>query len=226
MTITPTGDLEGALAAFGVQAGPQAGDEVPIRNRAVRIGRGPSNEVVIDDDSVSGSHARLDWDTGARAWRLTDLGSTNGTFVEGVRLAVHVPTPLPLGTSVRFGAVRLHFRAAYVEDLPSQATAASSPAASPVAPSAPASPAQRKAQLRTGAIVGGALLAAALALFGIQQLTRDDGAAGARGPAAAGVRGGEQGGDEPARPRLPVPSEPTPESEPIRIPPPVQLDAA
>ena len=224
MTIRPTGDLEGALAAFGVQAGPQEGDEVPIRSRTARIGRGPSNDVVIDDDSISGSHARLDWDTGARAWRLTDLGSTNGTFVEGVRLAVHVPTPLPFGTSVRFGAVRLHFRAAYVDDSVGQAPAVAPP---PVAPAAGASPAgvpptRRAAQLRTGAVVGGVLLAAALAIFGIRELVQAGGTGGAAQAAAAKVEAEKE--TEPAGPQRPMPAEPTPADEPIRIPPPVELD--
>lgn len=107
-TITPLGDTSGALATFGVQAGPLIGKDVPVRTPVAGIGRGTQNEIVIDDDSVSAAHARLEYDYGA--WRLTDLGSTNGTFVESVKLAPQVPTPLPYGASVRFGGVRLHFR--------------------------------------------------------------------------------------------------------------------
>ncbi|MET0398652.1 MAG: FHA domain-containing protein [Longimicrobiaceae bacterium] len=114
MEITPLGDRSGALAAFGIQSGPQAGKEVPVRSPVVRIGRAAGNDVVIPDDSVSATHARLEFDQGA--WRLTDLESTNGTYVEGVRLAPQVPTPLGYGSSVRFGGIPLHFRAVETAD--------------------------------------------------------------------------------------------------------------
>jgi predicted component of type VI protein secretion system len=74
----------------------------------VTVGRAAGCEVVIDDDSVSAKHARLEYDLGA--WRITDLGSTNGTAIEGTKLAPDVPTPLPYGATVRFGGVKLHFR--------------------------------------------------------------------------------------------------------------------
>jgi pSer/pThr/pTyr-binding forkhead associated (FHA) protein len=108
MSITPTGDPSGALAAFGVQVGPQAGAEVPIRLPVVSIGRGSQNDIVITDDSVSTMHARLEYRDGA--WRITDLDSRNGTYVEGLRLAPEVPTPLAYGSTVRFGGARVHFR--------------------------------------------------------------------------------------------------------------------
>ncbi|HEV2149356.1 MAG TPA: FHA domain-containing protein, partial [Longimicrobiaceae bacterium] len=114
MEITPRGDRSGALAAFGIQAGSLAGEEVPIRLPVVRIGRAAGNDIVITDDSVSATHAQVEFDEGA--WRITDLESTNGTYVEGVRLAPQVPTPLVYGASVRFGGVPLHFRAVETAD--------------------------------------------------------------------------------------------------------------
>jgi len=109
MEITPRGGEGPALAAFGVQVGPNAGEELPIRLPVVTVGRGRQNDLVLADDSVSTNHARLEYADGA--WRITDLASANGTFVESVRLAPEVPTPLPYGSSVRFGGARLHFRA-------------------------------------------------------------------------------------------------------------------
>jgi pSer/pThr/pTyr-binding forkhead associated (FHA) protein len=108
MSITPTGDPSGALAAFAVQVGPHAGEQVPVRLPVASIGQGSQNDIVLADDSVSTTHARLEYQAGA--WRLTDLGSTNGTYIEGVRLAPDVPTPLHYGSTVRFGGARLHFR--------------------------------------------------------------------------------------------------------------------
>src|SRR5207248_6489631 len=45
----------------------------------VRIGRAPDNDIVIDDPTVSGAHAELRDEAGH--WVVTDLGSTNGTYV-------------------------------------------------------------------------------------------------------------------------------------------------
>ncbi|HET7322497.1 MAG TPA: FHA domain-containing protein [Longimicrobiaceae bacterium] len=108
MDVAPTDD-SGALARFDRPAGPAAGEPLPVRTPAARIGQGPQNDVVIEDDSVSRAHAALDHEGGG--WRLTDLDSTNGTYVNGVRLAPRVPTPLPDGAEVRFGGVALLFQA-------------------------------------------------------------------------------------------------------------------
>jgi hypothetical protein len=124
MSITPTGDRSGALAALGVLAGPQTGEEVPIRQPVVTVGKGKQNDVVLADDSVSTTHARIEYWEGA--WRITDLNSANGTYVESVRLAPEVPTPLPYGSTVRFGGTRMHFRAVETAD-PDAARAAYTP---------------------------------------------------------------------------------------------------
>jgi hypothetical protein len=97
----------GPLATLGIAAGPRYGEQIPVPAPVVTIGRASGCEVLIDDDSVSAQHARLEFDLGA--WRLTDLASTNGTAIEGVKLAAQVPTPLPYGASVRIGGVKLHF---------------------------------------------------------------------------------------------------------------------
>jgi hypothetical protein len=104
-----------ALAAFAIQAGPGAGGELPVHRPVLTIGKGSQNELVLADDSVSTTHARLEYEAGG--WRLTDLGSTNGTFVEGAKLAPDTPTPLPYGAAVRLGGVRLQFHEAGEADL-------------------------------------------------------------------------------------------------------------
>lgn len=105
----------GPLAHFGVAAGPRYGEQIPVPTPVVTIGRASECDVRIDDDSVSAQHARLEYDLGA--WRITDLASTNGTAIEGVKLAPNVPTPLPYGSTVRFGGVKLQFREATDADL-------------------------------------------------------------------------------------------------------------
>jgi hypothetical protein len=98
----------GPLASLALVAGPRYGEELPIPKPVVTVGRAAGSDIVIDDDSVSASHARLEWDLGS--WRITDLASTNGTAVEGIKLAPNIPTPLPYGATVRVGGVKLQFR--------------------------------------------------------------------------------------------------------------------
>jgi len=68
---------------------------VPI----VNIGRAEYNDLVIPDDSVSSQHAKLTRREGV--WMLTDVGSTNGTMVDGERITSD--TPIAPGAFVRFG---------------------------------------------------------------------------------------------------------------------------
>jgi pSer/pThr/pTyr-binding forkhead associated (FHA) protein len=58
--------------------------EVPLGNRAITIGRGPDNDIQVDNLAVSTYHARVY----AEAGRLVveDLSSLNGTFVNGLRV--------------------------------------------------------------------------------------------------------------------------------------------
>jgi hypothetical protein len=114
MATTPGSEPTRALAKLGILAGPRIGEELPVPSPVVHVGKGSQNEVVLPDDSVSTVHARLEYEGGH--WRLTDLDSTNGTFVEGVRLAPSVPTPLFYGHSVRFGGVRMQFREVHDAD--------------------------------------------------------------------------------------------------------------
>lgn len=80
---------------------------------AVVIGRGPECDVVIDDASVSTRHAevtlRLD-DEDEKEFFVTDLGSSNGTFLDGTRLAPATPRRIDDSMSLRLGpAVKLQF---------------------------------------------------------------------------------------------------------------------
>jgi transcriptional regulator with GAF, ATPase, and Fis domain len=69
--------------------------------RAVTIGREPGAEgFALEDPEVSRRHARIELDPAARAWTVRDLGSRNGTFVNGSRCE---SAPLADGTTVRVG---------------------------------------------------------------------------------------------------------------------------
>lgn len=109
-----------ALAVFGVLAGPRLGEELPVHAPVISIGQDPQNDLVLEDDSVSRNHAKLEFKMGS--WLLTDLNSTNGTAIEGVKITAGVPTPLAYASTVRFGGVKLQFRE--VEDADPEAARA------------------------------------------------------------------------------------------------------
>jgi hypothetical protein len=74
--------------------------------RAVNaIGRDPGNDVVLRDDFSSARHAVISQD--AEGWWVEDVGSTNGTFLNGDRV-VH-RTVLHFGDEIEAGRVRLRF---------------------------------------------------------------------------------------------------------------------
>lgn len=65
------------------------------------IGRTAACELRLDDSRVSSEHASIAWTRGA--WELRDLGSRNGTFVDGKRLDPGARHPLTAGARVAFG---------------------------------------------------------------------------------------------------------------------------
>ncbi len=64
-------------------------------------GRAPTCVVRLDDPSASNHHASLQW-TGER-WEVRDLGSSNGTFVDELRVPLKENVPLVLSAFLRCG---------------------------------------------------------------------------------------------------------------------------
>ncbi len=95
----------GALANLLVRSGPLKGQRFPIRVPIVNLGRAEYNDIVLPDDSVSTTHAKLQRREGI--WVLVDLESTNGTLVDGERVQGEVP--LAPGALIRFGDVQTMF---------------------------------------------------------------------------------------------------------------------
>lgn len=89
-----------------ITSGAKAGAEFPLGRDEITIGRSSDSAIVIRDDYTSTHHARLMlWND---QWMLQDLDSTNGTFLDGVRVAV--PTPIPLNTPVKIGSTSFELR--------------------------------------------------------------------------------------------------------------------
>lgn len=94
--------------------GPTKGTKFEIFTPLTNIGRGPHNDVAINDESVSDSHAKILKREGT--WWVVDQGSTNGTYVGGRRVAGE--QQMVGAPDVRFGGIKMIFRpvAAEFED--------------------------------------------------------------------------------------------------------------
>jgi pSer/pThr/pTyr-binding forkhead associated (FHA) protein len=88
-------------------SGLPAGVEIALAGR-MTLGRDDASSIVIADASVSGQHAVLEQTRDG--WYVRDLGSTNGTFVNGRALDGR-PAPLRDNTQLAFGTVVFRFRA-------------------------------------------------------------------------------------------------------------------
>jgi pSer/pThr/pTyr-binding forkhead associated (FHA) protein len=89
-----------------ITSGAKAGTELPLSSEPLTIGRSSESGLVIRDDYTSTHHARLLlW---GDDWVVQDLDSTNGTFLDGVR--VTVPTHVPLNTPVKIGTTSFELR--------------------------------------------------------------------------------------------------------------------
>jgi serine/threonine protein kinase len=78
--------------------GSRANRAYPIPSVGLRIGRNPNNTIVLDEPLVSRQHAEVVERDGA--YWVRDLGSTNGTFVDGVRVFERILQP---GNRIRVG---------------------------------------------------------------------------------------------------------------------------
>jgi hypothetical protein len=80
---------------------PAAGTVLPL-GAVNDLGRDVNNSIVVEDPFASAQHARLTFR--GRTWYVEDLGSTNGTFVNGDPVAA--PLPLGYGDEIQVGQVR------------------------------------------------------------------------------------------------------------------------
>lgn len=94
------------VACLRTDASPEG--DIVIRSGRNLVGRRADNDIVIKDDPfVSGRHAVFEAAAGTVS--IADLGSTNGTFVNGQRLAANAPLVLDEGDEVGMGKGRYRF---------------------------------------------------------------------------------------------------------------------
>lgn len=129
---TPTtGGRDAATAASGARRGTAQGDAertvpsprsapsqlvvhepsgavttVDLGSEPVVLGRAAAATVVVEDEFVSDEHTAFTPTSGG--WTVTDLGSTNGTHLNGAKVAI--ATPVAAGDQVRVGKTRVEVR--------------------------------------------------------------------------------------------------------------------
>ena len=105
---SPRPEAAASLAAtrLVITSGSKEGLEIDLPDEQLTIGRSNESGLVIRDDYTSTHHARLlKWPDG---WVVQDLDSTNGTYLDGVR--VIVPTHIPLNVPVKIGTTSFELR--------------------------------------------------------------------------------------------------------------------
>ena len=88
-----------------VVSGPLTGHEFTINTETFTLGSGRNNDLVIDDATVSRRHCEINLTPDG--YIIRDVGSTNGTYVQGVRIQTAY---LGTGSEFQLGETRLLFR--------------------------------------------------------------------------------------------------------------------
>ncbi|MBI4607134.1 MAG: FHA domain-containing protein [Planctomycetes bacterium] len=128
MTLPPAdkGGRPNATMTLGVEDGPRvlvaallkAGEAqdaaYPVYEGKNFLGKGSGNDIVIDDGYVSEVHAVLVCSRAGDkvAFKLTDKGSKNGTYVNGAKLQAKQAKDLQLGANIRLGKTELRLEPA------------------------------------------------------------------------------------------------------------------
>lgn len=102
---SPMSKIEPVVARLEVTKGQDCGKEFPLGNYQTIIGRRETNDIMLNDISVSRRHAQLEHNNDR--YVLTDLNSTNGTFVNGHRITKQLLEP---GDIITFGTTVCIFK--------------------------------------------------------------------------------------------------------------------
>ncbi len=94
----------GPRAELTIESGPDAGHTHRASETALRLGRSPDNDLILRDPATSGHHARVER-RGEQFW-IVDLGSTNGTLVNGEPIQ---EKELNHGDRITIGQNAVHF---------------------------------------------------------------------------------------------------------------------
>lgn len=102
----PAKGKRGVPSTLVVTQGALSGTTVRLGDQPVTLGRSQESTIVLDDDYVSGRHAKFFSREGQ--WYVEDVGSTNGTYID--RTKVTTATPVKIGMPVRIGKTVVELR--------------------------------------------------------------------------------------------------------------------
>jgi transcriptional regulator with GAF, ATPase, and Fis domain len=109
---TRTASAEGPVLVY---EGPEGSQQFPVGEEAILVGRGSGSDVRLGDLSLSSRHCRIE--RAGDGWKIVDLGSRNGTFVNDVLVKQR---QLEDGDRVRLGRAQFRFLLTPDEDDPMQ----------------------------------------------------------------------------------------------------------
>jgi hypothetical protein len=92
------------MAKIHIMSGVLQGKTFELIEDTITVGRSLDNQIILEDATVSHHHAQFEAQTGG--YMVRDLGSTNGTRVNGMRIT---DVKLNNGDQVRFGSVECRF---------------------------------------------------------------------------------------------------------------------
>lgn len=105
------------------EQGERAGQIYRPERPVITVGRAQDSDLQLQEQGISRRHARLQ--SGPQGWTITDLGSTNGTFVNGRRLAPQQDHALHTGDRITIGSSVFAFRQVSGASSPGQTASAS-----------------------------------------------------------------------------------------------------
>lgn len=97
-------DMQPIVAKLVVTEGPRAGEEIPVQSYEISLGRSKKADIYLDDEKLSRIHAKI-----ARVgmgYRLIDMNSRHGTYVNGMRVLEH---PLSSFDEIQIGKTKIKF---------------------------------------------------------------------------------------------------------------------
>ena len=106
-------------AVLALCDGEFAGAEYPLTSEETLIGRNPTTDITLLDESISREHAIVAWDAETGSYAIEDLQSTNGTRVNGKRVRSAM---LADGDEIQVGHTRFRFFLATFGDVPRRRT--------------------------------------------------------------------------------------------------------
>ena len=95
------------MAKLIVYSGDKVVREIPLVKEPFFIGRALESDLAVMDHLVSRKHAKIEKDGGGGLWKVTDLGSSNGVFVNDQKVKERV---LGDGDKVRIGSATIEFK--------------------------------------------------------------------------------------------------------------------